>query len=210
MVKIFEVSPKAPSIEAITEAAAAIRMGGLVIYPTETIYGLGADARSDEAVAKVFAAKARPLESPISIAVNSIEMAREVAELTPTAEAIFEKFTPGPLTVVVKAKPTISKLLTSGTGKVGIRIPNHLAALKLIDFVGGPITTTSANVSGNPPPTTAREAIEQLGENVDIALDAGECELRRPSTVVDASSERPKIFREGPLPASEIEKTLRE
>ena len=205
MVKIFELNPKAPSVEAIAEAAAAIRTGGLVIYPTETVYGLGADARSDEAVVKVFAAKARPLESPISIAVNSIEMAREVAELTRIAETIFEKFTPGPLTVVLKARPTISKLLTAGTEKVGIRIPDHLAALKLIDFVGGPITTTSANITGSPPPTTARGALEQLGGEVDIALDAGECELRKPSTVVDASSERVKILREGPIPASEIE-----
>lgn len=177
-----------------------------MIYPTETVYGLGADARSDEAVAKVFVVKAKPLESPIPIAVNSIEMAREVAGLTPVAEAIFKKFMPGPLTVVVKARSTISKLLTAGTEKVGIRVPNHPAALRLIDFVGGPITTTSANVSGNPPPTTAKEALEQLGWKVDIALDAGECELRMPSTVVDASSKRVKILREGPVPVREIEK----
>lgn len=211
MVKILNVDGKSPQIDVIAEAAATIREGGLVIYPTETVYGLGADATSEEAVAKVFVAKARPIENPIPIAVDSIDMAREIIELNRSAEVLFERFMPGPLTIVAKAKPkSISKLVTGGTGKVGVRIPNHQVVLKLVEFVGGPITATSANLSGKPAPSTAREAIEQLGKKVDIAMDSGRCKLGKPSTVVDISSGTPKIVREGPISSSELKRILRE
>lgn len=210
MVKIFEINPKMPKIGAITEAAATIRSGGLVVYPTETVYGLGADACSDEAVAKVFATKTRPLEDPIPVAVNSFELAHQIAELTPIAELAFKKFLPGPLTLVVKAKPRkISKLVTAGTENVGIRVPDHPVALKLIEFVGGPITATSANLSGKPAPITLREALEQLGEQVDVALDSGKCKLGTPSTVLDLSSGTPRILREGPISEKELSRILK-
>lgn len=195
----MKVSEKAPSPKAISEAAATIKAGGLVVYPTETVYGLGADACSDEAVANVFKAKVRPLESPISIAVNSLEMARQFTELTQKAEAIFKKLMPGPVTVILRAKPTISKLLTAGTGKVGVRVPDHPVALKLINSVGGPITSTSANLSGKPAPSTVREAMKQIGKSVDLVLDAGECKLGVPSTVVDLTEKPFKVLREGPV-----------
>ncbi len=197
--KILKVSEKAPSPKAISEAAATIKAGGLVVYPTETVYGLGADACSDEAVAKVFKAKVRPLESPISIAVNSLEMARQFTELTQKAEAIFKKLMPGPVTVILRAKPTISKLLTAGTGKIGVRVPDHPVALRLINSVGGPITSTSANLSGKPAPSTVREAMKQIGKSVDLVLDAGECKLGVPSTVVDLTEKPFKVLREGPV-----------
>lgn len=208
MVKILEVDQRAPSLEAIAEAAATIRAGGLVVYPTETVYGLGADVCSDEAVAKVFAAKVRPIEDPISIAVSSFEMARQFTQPTHKAEAIFKKFLPGPLTVILGVKPTISKLVTAGTGKVGIRVPDHPVASKLLDFVGGPITSTSANLSGKPAPSTVREALDQLGKSVDLALDAGKCKLGVPSTVVDLTAEPFKVLREGPVTSEEIRKVL--
>jgi L-threonylcarbamoyladenylate synthase len=208
MVKIFEANPKALEIGVIAEAAATIRTGGLVIYPTETVYGLGANACSDETVGKVFEVKARPLENPISIAVSSLGMARRFAELTPLAESISKKFLPGPLTVILPAKPTISKLVTAGTGKVGLRIPNHPVALKLLDFVGGAITSTSANLSGGSIPSTAKGALEQLGKHVNIALDSGKCKFGLPSTVLDLTSEQPKVLREGPISSGEIMKAL--
>ena len=210
MAKIFEVDSRSPEIRVISEAAATIRTGGLVIYPTETVYGLGVDACSDEAVAKVFAAKARPLEDPIPVAVNSFEMAQQIAELTPIAEIAFKKFLPGPLTVVVKAKPKkISKLVTGGTENIGIRIPDHPVVLKLIEFVGGPITATSANLSGKSAPSTIREALEQLGKSVDVALDSGKCRLGTPSTVVDLSSGSPRVLREGPISRKELSTILK-
>ncbi len=210
MVKIFEVDSKNPEIMVISEAAATIRTGGLVIYPTETVYGLGADACSDEAVAKVFVAKARQLENPIPVAVNSFEMAQQIAELTPIAELAFKKFLPGPLTMVVKAKPKkISKIVTGGTANIGIRIPDNPVVLKLVDFVGGPITATSANLSGKSAPSTIREALEQLGKCVDVALDAGKCKLGTPSTVVDLSSRSLRVLREGPISKKELSTILK-
>jgi L-threonylcarbamoyladenylate synthase len=191
----------------MAEAASTIRAGGLVVYPTETVYGLGADAFSSKALAKIFKIKGRETKKPIPLAVNSIDMARQVAELTPAAEVLF-MFLPGPLTIVAPARPSVSNLITAGTGKVGIRVPNHLVALKLIDFVGGPITSTSANLSGKPAPLTLREALEQIGKNVDVALDAGRCKLGVPSTVVDVTPKRPKVLRSGPIPEEEIIKVL--
>ena len=208
MVKILSLGGRSPRVDVIAEAAAAIRAGGLVIYPTETVYGLGADAYSDEAVAKVFAAKVRPIEDPISIAVSSLEMARQFTQLTKKVEVVFKKFLPGPLTVVLKAKPTISKLLTAGTGKVGVRFPDHPVTLKLIDFVGGPITSTSANISGRPAPCTVREALDQLGKSVDLAIDAGRCKLGAPSTVVDLTVEPFEVLREGPVSREKIRRAL--
>jgi len=207
MVKILEVKPNAPSADVIAEAASAIRAGGLVVYPTETVYGLGADASSNKAVEKIFALKGRKAEKPIPIAVNSIDMAHQIAELTPAAEVLF-KFLPGPLMIIVKVKPNVSKLITAGTGKVGLRVPDHPVALKLIDFVGGPITSTSANLSGKPAPLTVKEALEQLGGKVDIALDAGKCKLGVPSTVVDATTRKLKILRKGPISEEKIKKLL--
>ena len=208
MVKIFEVKPNAPSADVITEAASAIRAGGLVVYPTETVYGLGADAFSSKAVTKIFKIKGKKAEKPIPLAVNSIDMARQVAELTPAAEVLFKKFLPGPLMIIVKARPNVSKLITAGTGKVGIRVPDHPVALKLIDFVGGPITSTSANLSGKPAPLTVRKALEQLGGKVDVALDAGKCKLGVPSTIVDATARHLKILRKGPISEEKIKKLL--
>jgi L-threonylcarbamoyladenylate synthase len=208
LVKILNIDGRSPQLDVIAEAAATIRSGGLIIYPTETVYGLGADACSDRAVAKVFAAKVRPLKDPISMAVSSLEMARQVTWLTPEAEVVFKKFLPGPLTVVLKAKPKVSKLLTAGTGKVGVRIPDHLVTLKLIDFVGGPITSTSANISGRPAPCTLREALDQLGKSVDLAIDAGRCRFGVASTVVDLTTKPFEILREGPITKKEIGKVL--
>lgn len=203
MVEILKAGKKA-SPESIAEAASVIKSGGLVIYPTETVYGLGADACSGEAVAKVFVAKGRPIESPISIAVSSLEMARKFTHLTSKAEAVFKKFLPGPLTLVLRVKPKISKLLTAGTGNVGVRVPDHPVALKLIDLVGGPITSTSANTSGRPAPSTVKEALDQLGRHIDLALDAGKSKLGMPSTVVDLTVEPFKILREGPIKGKDI------
>lgn len=208
MVKILSLGGRSLRVDVIAEAAATVRAGGLIIYPTETVYGLGADACSDEAVAKVFVAKVRPIEAPISVAVSSLEMARQFTRITPKAEVIFKKFLPGPLTVILSAKPKMSKLLTAGTGKVGVRVPDHPVALKLLDFVGGPITSTSANISGRPAPSTLKEALVQIGKSVDLAIDAGRCKLGAPSTVVDLTVEPFEVLREGPVSGERIRRAL--
>ncbi len=202
--KILKIDPRNPSEKVLREAADAINSGKLVVYPTETVYGLGADATSDETVRKVFAVKGRDSKNPTSIAVSSHEMLQKFAEVPPPAERLIKKFFPGPLTLVLHAKPGVSKLLISQDGKIGIRFPSSPVAIGLVDFSGRPITSTSANISGRPSPATAEEAVAQLGKSVDLVLDAGKCEVGVPSTVVDATSRSPRILREGAIKEKEI------
>ncbi|MEM2874906.1 MAG: L-threonylcarbamoyladenylate synthase [Candidatus Hadarchaeales archaeon] len=192
---------------AILEAAGVLRSGGLVIYPTETVYGLGGDARSDTAVRKVFDAKGRKFDSPMSIALSSAGLVEKFAHLPPEARGIL-KLLPGPLTIVLKAKGGLSRQIVSRSGTIGIRVPAQKVALSLIEAAGFPITSTSANVSGNPPPLTVDDALEQIGDRVDLALDAGRCEGGIPSTVVDLTVKPFRILRKGPVGREEIEKAM--
>ncbi|MDH7510737.1 MAG: L-threonylcarbamoyladenylate synthase [Methanolinea sp.] len=183
-------------------AARVIRQDGLVVYPTDTIYGLGADAFSDEAIQKVFDAKKRPFSQPISVAVTDIEMVFGIAYVDETALAFIERFLPGPVTVVIPARNSVPESLTGGMGMVGIRIPNHPVALELIGLVDAPITATSANIHGARDPVTPDECHVPH----DILLDAGRLP-GTPSTVVDLASR--KIIRRGAMEA-EVAAFLRE
>jgi L-threonylcarbamoyladenylate synthase len=205
MVTVFRIG-EGEDGRAISEAANVLRRGGLVVYPTETVYGLGADARSDDAVRRVFQAKGRPPDSPISIAVSSARMLEEFAAMPREAGGIL-KLLPGPLTLVVWVKGGISGLLTR-SGTVGVRIPAHPVALRLIDKAGFPITSTSANISGRQSPSTAEEAIEQVGPHVDVVLDSGRCAHGMPSTVLDLTVRPYRILREGPIKRAQIEEAL--
>ncbi|MEM2878417.1 MAG: L-threonylcarbamoyladenylate synthase [Candidatus Hadarchaeales archaeon] len=206
MVRIIAIDGKVE--EAISKATTTLRNGGLIIYPTETVYGLGGDARSDSVVERVIRAKMRKPDSPISIAVSSISMMKEFAHLTLAAERL-TRFMPGPITLVMKAKRGVSKLLLSRDGKVGVRIPDHPFVLKLIDAAGFPITCTSANISGRRPPLTVEEAIKQIGPWVDLALDGGRCAYGTPSTVVDVVEKPFKILREGPIKRADLESAFK-
>jgi len=192
----------------IEHAAEIIKNSGLVIYPTDTVYGLGADAFDRQAVLRVFEAKQRRLDKPISIAVASMEQAREVVEWNNAANVIAKKFFPGPLTIILKKKAKFPDELTAGEDKIGIRIPNHPVALELIKLVGNPITTTSANISGQPDPRTAEEAVKQIGKKVDFVLDAGKCKIGEPSTVIDLTAGKVEIIRKGSLSKATIEEVL--
>ena len=192
----------------IEHAAEIIKNSGLVIYPTDTVYGLGADAFDRQAVLRVFEAKQRRLDKPISIAVASVEQAREVVEWNNAANVIAKKFFPGPLTIILKKKAKFPDELTAGEDKIGIRIPNHPVALELIKLVGNPITTTSANISGQPDPRTAEEAVKQIGKKVDFVLDAGKCKIGEPSTVIDLTAGKVEIIRKGSLSKATIEEVL--
>lgn len=209
MTEIIKVDPENPDPGKLSRAADEIKAGGLVIYPTETVYGLAADATSDEAVRRVFEAKARSFESPISVAVDSPSMASEVGELTRRERVLIREFMPGPLTVVVKSRPDISTLLSADTGGVGIRIPDHPVALDLIGLVGGPITSTSANVSGGSAPVEVGDAIGQLGGSVDLAIDSGGSPFKRPSSVVEVLDEGIRVIREGPISKSDLLSAMR-
>ncbi|MFQ6135968.1 MAG: L-threonylcarbamoyladenylate synthase [Candidatus Hydrothermarchaeales archaeon] len=175
------------------------------MYPTDTLYGLGVDALDEAAIRKVFELKRRPLSMPLPIAVNGLKMLKKFAFVDEKAESFIGEFLPGPLTVILK-KRLLSDILTSGSEKVGVRIPDNDIALRLISQCGAPITTTSANISGRSPPISVEEVKEQMG-GVNLILDGGDLESRLPSTIVDLTDE-PKIVREGKLAKEIIEKFL--
>lgn len=208
MVEVLKVDGHNPDPEELKRVCEAIYASELVVYPTETVYGLGADATSDEAVGKVFKAKSRPLEEPISVAVDSLSMSYQVGKIYLEEEKLIRKFLPGPLTIIVEARPLVSNLLLGGTEKIGIRIPDQPVTLKLIEIVGGPITSTSANITGHPAPIEVGEAVEQLGDFVEYAIDAGSSSIGESSTVVDMTGDDLRIIREGPISESEIRSVI--
>lgn len=185
----------------IKKAAEVIQSGGLVIYPTDTIYGLGCSALDDKAVERVFAIKKRDSTNPLSIAVCDLKMLRRYATFDERAMRVMECFLPGPVTFILRKK-NLPELLTGGLENVGLRIPESRVALKLIMEACVPIVSTSANLSGRQPPKTAEEALAQLPD-VALVLDGGMF-TGSPSTIVDLTSEPPRILRKGAKPVLEI------
>ncbi len=203
MVKIYRIDPENPDKKVISEAISILRNRGLVVYPTDTVYGLGANPLDAEAVRKVYWAKRR-VGKPLPILVSSIDAVKRIAYVDEAALRLMERFWPGPLTIVLRAKDVIPKEVTLGTGKVGVRMPNHKVALMLAEGLNGLIIGTSANISGKPSPKTIEEVIEQLGDRVDLILDAGPARIGIPSAVVDLTGNRLRIIREGPISYSEL------
>ena len=193
--------------EGVKRAVEILRNGGLVIYPTDTLYGLGASALDEPAIKSVFAAKKRPASNPLPIAVSSIKMIKAYAEFPSSAEKLAGEFLPGALTMVLKKK-NLPDTLTAGLPNVGIRIPDSDIILKMIEFLGSPITATSANISGNAPPTRAEDALSQIPE-ADIVLDGGELDAGLPSTIIDLTG-KPRILREGVIKRVELEHVIGE
>lgn len=187
----------------LERAADAIRGGELVVYPTETVYGLGADALDPEAVDRVFEEKGRPRSNPLSMAVPDVESAAQYADLTERERRFVREFLPGPVTVVVEAGDRIPEALTAGRDRVGVRIPDHPLALSLLERVA-PVTATSANRSGEPSARRADELDPEIREAVESVLDGGEVGGTE-STVVDV--ERGEVHRRGAL-ADRIERWL--
>ena len=177
-------------MDQIDTAVRVLSRDGLIVYPTETVYGLGADALSEDAVLKVYVVKNRPLSRPISIAVSDMDMLGAVAVVDEAARAFIERFLPGPVTVILPAKSCLPEIITGGTGLVGIRWPAHEIALAIIARLDSPITATSANVSGEIPPTRP----EDVYIHSDYLVDGGELP-GTPSTVVDLTTLR--ILRKG-------------
>jgi L-threonylcarbamoyladenylate synthase len=196
--RLQPVDPRDPEPAAITLAAAVLRAGRLVAFPTETFYGLGADALDPGAVARVFRAKGRPASKPLLVLVDSIEMARSVVSGIPAGvEPLLRTHWPGPLTVVLGAGPGLPDALTGGTGTVGVRLPGHAVARALVRAAGRPVTAPSANPHGQPSPTTADAVRRGLGDAVDLVLDGGPTPGGRPSTVLDATVRPYRVVRAG-------------
>jgi L-threonylcarbamoyladenylate synthase len=177
-------------MDTIDMAVKVLQRDGIIVYPTETVYGLGADALSEDAVIRVYEAKNRPLAKPISIAVSDMEMLEAVAFVDDAARAFIERFLPGPVTVILPAKSCLPAILTGGTGLIGIRWPDHEIALAIIRRLDTPITATSANISEENPPTRA----DEIYIPHDYLVDGGELP-GTPSTVVDLTTHR--ILRKG-------------
>jgi L-threonylcarbamoyladenylate synthase len=184
----------------IAEAAEVIRRGGLVAFPTETVYGLGADAFNEKAVAAIYEAKGRPSDNPL---ICHIARASDLGQLTPRLSEeivkLADNFWPGPLTMVLEKKPAVPDRTTGGLSTVAVRMPDHPAALELIRRADCPIAAPSANLSGRPSPTTGRHVIADLNGRVDVILTAEDCRVGIESTVLDLSGERPLVLRPGIL-----------
>lgn len=189
----------------IRAAAACIRSGGVVVFPTRCLYGLGADALDPDAVERVFDIKQRPKDKPILVLVSQRSDVEHFARrISFEARRIMEHFWPGSVTLVFDAKPGVSSLLTAGSGKIGIRLCAHPVAKALAEAAGGPITGTSANVSGRYACADISRLNPRIAAAVDLVLDAGPLEGGIGSTVVDVTGERPRILRDGAVPAARI------
>ncbi len=195
--------------ERLQQAAGIIRRGGLVAFPTETVYGLGANALDRDAVLKIFDAKQRPAWDPIIVHASSLDMLRGlVREWPEKAEALASRFMPGPLTLLLPKRSVIPNECTAGRDKVGVRIPNNRVALALISAAGVPIAAPSANRFGLTSPTTAKHVLRDLDGRIDAVVDGGECAVGVESTVLDPSLDPPVIYRPGGLSREQIESVV--
>ena len=206
---LLPIDPLDPAPEVFARVASALRRGRVVAYPTETLYGLGVDPFREEALERLYVLKGRPAAIPISILVKDVAMLREVAhDLPKPAMRLVAAFLPGPLTLVLRARPGLPERLTSGTGKIGIRISAHPFMRHLFSRYTAPITTTSANPTGRPDARDAKEILAYFPEGIDCILDAGPVIGTLASTVVDGTGEEPVILREGAITEDEIAQAL--
>lgn len=189
----------------VTMAAQVILNGGVVLYPTETIYGLGANALNVEAVEKVFEIKQRDRSKPILVLIPDLEsLDGLVMEVPEVGRSLMKFFWPGPLTLVFKASPVVSPILTANTGKIGVRLSSDKFCTRLLSVCKIPITSTSANVSGEPNPSSIKKINSRIKDMVDLIIDGGTLNTSVPSTVVDVSSGIAKLVREGVISFDEI------
>ncbi|MBM3166177.1 MAG: threonylcarbamoyl-AMP synthase [Chloroflexi bacterium] len=195
----------------VERAVEILKAGGIVAYPTDTVYGLGADAFNPEAVARIFEVKGRPRSMALPVLLADVEQVNEVASVVPEAALIFTKrFWPGGLTLVLFKAVAVPDMVTAGSDKVAVRVPNHEVPCALIRGLGAPIIGTSANISDRPSPVTAEGVRQQLRSGVDLVIDAGRCPGGVESTVVDVTGDSPVVLREGIVSKGEIEKIWRE
>lgn len=199
--EVIKINPDNPEESKIRIATAVLRDDGLVAFPTETVYGLGANFLSQRAISRLYEVKNRPVSKPFSIHIAEKSAVEELATgITPVAYRLMDKFWPGPLTLILKSKDH---------GKIGLRMPDNKVALALIRYARLPIVAPSANLSGNPAPQFAEEVLKDFNGLIDVILDAGKTHLGIESTVLDMTCANPEVLREGATPFSEIEKILK-
>jgi L-threonylcarbamoyladenylate synthase len=210
MNEVIAIDRNTPDESVLQHAADVVRSGGLIVYPTETLYGIGADANNPAAIRKVHEAKGRTERKPILVIVDSVEMMLPYVEsVSLAARILMEKLWPGPLTLVFKASGLVSSELVQSTGTIGVRIPSGRLCLRLLAHLGVPLTSTSANSSGEKPARGVKEIQEGL-TGIDLYLDAGELPESQPSTVVDVSGDIPRVLRSGAVATDKLEQVLLE
>lgn len=197
--------------EIVIRAVAALRSGGLVVFPTETVYGIGACATDQGAIDKLLAYKTRREGKPLSIAVDSVDMARKYVEVNKTAENLYTNFLPGPITVVSRGLHTVADGIESEHGTLGVRIPDYPLVVSIVKSLGLPITATSANASYKKKPYTVDDILDNLTDKqknlISLIIDAGELPKREPSTVVDTTLDEEVVLRQGDIKLTEIKET---
>jgi L-threonylcarbamoyladenylate synthase len=206
---VIRVDADHPDLDALAPAAECLRRGGLVAFPTETVYGLGAHALDGKAVAAIFEAKSRPTTDPLIVHVSGLGEARSLAARWPVeADALAARFWPGPLTLVVPKAAAVPHLATAGLPSVALRCPSHPVALALLRLAGVPVAAPSANLFSRPSPTTADHVLADLDGRIDLLVDAGPTQVGVESTVVDVTGARPVVLRPGGISLEALEDAL--
>ena len=206
---IFDAKEAAAAPLVLVEAARILVGGGLVAFPTETVYGLGANALDAQAVQKIFLAKGRPSDNPLIVHLADFAQLQEIAcEIPPEAERLARHFWPGPLTLVLKKRLVVPDVVTGGLDSVAVRIPAHPLALALLRAAGRPIAAPSANLAGKPSPTSARHVIDDLAGRIDAVLDGGSCAVGVESTILDIRGGCPLLLRPGGVTPEQISSVL--
>ena len=199
--KVLKIDPNSPDESVIEFAAQVLKDGGLVAFPTETVYGIGANFLKEDTIKKLYDIKKRPLDKPFTIHISTIDTIKDMnCEVSPFAESLINKFWPGPITIILK----------SDNRKLGFRMPKNVIAKDLISKTGVPVVAPSANLSGEAPPTEADEILRTLDGEIDLILDSGKTEVGIESTVIDTTVFPYKILRKGAIQEEEIEEVLRE
>jgi len=204
----FLVAANALDTPLVARAVDVLRDRGVVAYPTDTFYGLAVDPRSPEAVSKLFRVKRRSPSTAIPLIAASMEQAERVAIFSPTDIRLAQRFWPGPLTLVMPARPGLADAILAGGTTVAVRVPAHPIARALASEFGWCITSTSANESGEPPAVSADDVVSAVGERIDLLLDAGRTEGGPPSTVVEMTADGPRLIREGAVPWDRVLESL--
>lgn len=208
MPRVLTVNSESPETEIINRAIKVIQAGGLIVFPTDTIYGLGANALNPQSVLKVYKAKKRQLDRALPLIVSGLEMAEILAFVTKKAKKLIQVFWPGALTIILKKKPIVPSIVAGGKLSIGIRAPNHSVPLMICKRLGLPLTGTSANKHGGQNPVVVKEVLNQLKEGIDLVLDGGRAKTGIGSTVINLTRNPPLILREGSIIKETIEKTI--
>lgn len=196
------------TLDACRAAADAVTTGELIVYPTDTVYGIGASITNQQAVKALFAAKHRPYDMALSVAVADKEMISRIAVLNDTAEKLIDKFLPGPLTIIIKKRPDVPNIVTANSDKIGFRIPDHPVAREICRM-SGPIVATSANTHSKPDAVNIDMAVEAFGDQISVYVDDGPSPGGKPSTIVWIKDDEYEIVRQGEITAEMIEEALK-